>query len=199
MRLFCSLRPSAAAVDHLDAALAPLRDHAGLTLRWGDPSQWHLTLAFSPAVPDGALGDVVAAVTEAARATEPLELALAGAGEFGGRTLWIGVGGQTGPLERLMAEPMLGEPVRERHRAHLTVARVSARAPQVRRRRGTRRERSADPVAALLGQTVHALSIYRGPTWRAEEIEVVASHLGQGRSGGPRHEVLARVPLDPGV
>ena len=42
---------------------------------------------------------------------------------------------------------------------------------------------------------MRALSVYRGPTWQATQIELFASHLGQGRSGGPRHELLAAVPL----
>lgn len=46
-----------------------------------------------------------------------------------------------------------------------------------------------------VGEAVRALSVYRGPDWTAEAVEVVASHLGEGRSGGPAHEVLARVPL----
>lgn len=199
MRVFAALRPSPDALAHLDAALAPARDASGMTLRWGDPEQWHLTLAFAADLPEGALDDVVEDVTDAAGKVEPFGLRLAGAGEFGGRTLWIGVGGETVPLERLLAAPLLGETPRERRRAHLTVARVSARAPQAHRRRGTRRERSADPVAALLARTVHALSIYRGPVWEAREIEIVASRLGQGRSGGPLHEVLARVPIGPGA
>lgn len=198
MRLFAAIRPPREALAHLDAVLEPVRQAEGLTLRWGDPQQWHLTLAFAPSVPDGALEDVVEQVRGIAAVSQPVELRLAGAGEFAGRTLWIGVGGEVRILERLMAENLLGvsaSAARERHRAHLTVARVSARAPQVRRRRGTRRERAADPVAAMLGRTVHALSIYTGPTWTARELELVASHPGQGRSGGPLHEVLATVPL----
>ncbi len=207
MRLFAAIRPPREALAHLDGVLEPIRRAEGLTLRWGDPGQWHLTLAFAPAVPDGALDDVVAHLSDIAARHDPLELHLAGAGEFGHRTLWIGVGGEVPALERLLGEPLLeprdgpdasgghGGSARDRHRAHLTVARVSARAPQTRRRRGTRRERAADPVAAMLRRTVHTLSVYRGPAWTAAEIEVVASHLGQGRSGGPLHEVLARVPL----
>ncbi len=206
MRLFAAIRPSHEALVHLDGVLEPIRQTEGLTLRWGDPRQWHLTLAFAPAVPEGALEEVVEHLTRVAAGHNPLELRLSGAGEFGNRTLWIGVGGEVGALERLMSEPLLEpdgsegsgasrRPARDRHRAHLTVARVSARAPQPRRRRGTRRERAADPVAAMLRRTVHAVSVYRGPAWTAGEIELVASHPGQGRSGGPLHEVLARVPL----
>ncbi|HIZ98858.1 MAG TPA: hypothetical protein H9805_09825 [Candidatus Janibacter merdipullorum] len=35
----------------------------------------------------------------------------------------------------------------------------------------------------------------RSPVWRVEEVEVIASHLGEGAKGRPRHEVLARLPL----
>ena len=47
----------------------------------------------------------------------------------------------------------------------------------------------------LLAEAVRALAVYRGPEWTADEVEVVASRLGEGRSGGPLHEVLATVPL----
>ena len=48
---------------------------------------------------------------------------------------------------------------------------------------------------AAVAEAVHALAVYRGPEWTADEVEVVASRLGEGRSGGPLHEVLATVPL----
>ncbi|WP_087485296.1 2'-5' RNA ligase family protein [Brachybacterium massiliense] len=56
-------------------------------------------------------------------------------------------------------------------------------------------ERPPDPSQLALSRAVHALSVYRGPSWEAEEVELLSSHLGQGRSGGPRHELLGSVPL----
>ncbi|NMA77201.1 MAG: RNA 2',3'-cyclic phosphodiesterase [Actinomycetales bacterium] len=144
MRVFAAIRPSPQALEHLDSALQEVRDGAGLTLRWGDPEQWHLTLAFHPDLPEGAV---------------------------------------PATLED-----------RRRRRAHLTVGRLSARAPRApRRRRGE--ARPPDPSQLVLSRAVHALSVYRGPAWDAEEVELLSSHLGQGRSGGPRHELLGTVPL----
>lgn len=196
MRLFVAIRPSVEAHQHLEAALDPVRAEAGRILRWTDPEQWHLTLSFRPDLPEGAVDDVLEQLEAIAAGHRPMQLQLSGAGSFSGRTLWIGVGGQTDALESLMRENLLGETERERRRAHLTVARVSARAPGPRRRRDRGRQREPDPSAMLLADAVRALSVYRGPTWRAAELELVSSRLGAGRSGGPLHEELATVPLD---
>ncbi|MDO5661240.1 MAG: 2'-5' RNA ligase family protein [Brachybacterium sp.] len=195
MRAFCSIRPPADVLDHLDAALEDVRDRAGRVLRWGDADQRHLTLAFVPHLPDGAVDDAVADLALIASSHRPLRLHLAGAGVFSARTLWVGVGGEVGPLASLMSEDLMGEPDRARRRAHLTVARVSARAPRARRsrRRGVAPE--PDPTELVLAEVVRALSVYRGPEWLVEEIELASSRLGAGRSGGPLHEVLATVPL----
>ncbi|MGO1283959.1 MAG: RNA 2',3'-cyclic phosphodiesterase [Brachybacterium sp.] len=194
MRVFAAIRPSPQALEHLDSALEEVRGSAGLSLRWGDPEQWHLTLAFHPDLPEGAIPETFENLAHAAAHHAPMTLQLSGAGMFGARTLWIGVGGDTPQLTALMGEELLGGEDRERRRAHLTVARVSARAPRApRRRRGERRP--PDPSQLLLSSAVHALSVYRGPSWYAEELELLSSQLGQGRSGGPRHEVLGTVPL----
>lgn len=196
MRLFVAIRPPRAVLEHLDGALEAVRDRAGRALRWTDPEQRHLTLAFHPDVPAGAVDDVVADAARLAAGHAPPALHLAGAGEFSHRTLWVGVGGQVREVGALLAEPWLAdEDGRDRRRAHLTVARVAASAPQARpgRRRG--RPREPAPATVLLAEAVHALSVYRGPAWTAAEVEVVASRLGEGRSGGPLHEVLASLPL----
>ncbi|MFJ6846903.1 RNA 2',3'-cyclic phosphodiesterase [Micrococcus luteus] len=194
MRLFLAIRPPRAVLDHLEPALDGVRDRAGRALRWTEPEQRHLTLAFHPEVPAGAVDDVVADAGRIAAGHAPLDLHLAGAGEFSHRTLWMGVGGQVRELGALLAEPWLADDDRDRRRAHLTVARVSAAAPRPRcRRRGE--PRPPAPSTVLLAEAVHALAVYRGPQWTADEVEVVASRLGEGRSGGPLHEVLATVPL----
>lgn len=197
MRLFVAIRPPRPVLEHLDAALEGVRDRAGRALRWTEPEQRHLTLAFHPDVPAGAVDDVVDDAARMAAEHAPPTLHLAGAGEFSHRTLWVGVGGQARELGALLASPWLADDDgRDRRRAHLTVARVSASAPQARRGRRRRGEpREPAPATLLLAEAVHALSVYRGPSWTAGEVEVVASRLGEGRSGGPLHEVLAAVPL----
>ncbi|MDN5821176.1 MAG: 2'-5' RNA ligase family protein [Brachybacterium sp.] len=195
MRAFVALRPSPAALEHLESALAGVRGSAGRALHWGDPAQWHLTLAFRADLPGGALQDTVDQLAALAVGHRPMPLQLSGAGVFSGRTLWIGVGGATDALSALMSEALLEGEGRERRRAHLSVARVSARAPRAPRRRRRGEALPPDPTQLLLADAVRALSVYRGPMWEATELEVVESVLGQGRSGGPRHEVLAAVPL----
>lgn len=182
-------------LDHLEPALDGVRDRAGRALRWTDPEQRHLTLAFHPEVPAGAVDDVVTDAGRIAAGHAPLDLHLTGAGEFSHRTLWVGVGGQVRELGALLAEPWLADDDgRDRRRAHLTVARVSGTAPRPRgRRRGE--PRPPAPATVLLAEAVRALTVYRGPQWTADEVEVVASRLGAGRFGGPVHEVLATVPL----
>lgn len=204
MRMFVAVRPPQAVVEHLDRALDPVRAAAGRSLRFSDPEQWHLTLAFHPDVPWGAFDDVLEDATALAGEHAPMDLHLSGAGAFSGRTLWIGVGGDTCALRDVLTEPWLPEPERDRRRAHLTVARISQRAPE----RGGRRNRSrrhgdgrrgASPLEAdgpdIVAQAVRALSVYRGPSWHVDEVELVTSRLGEGRSGGPLHEVLATIPL----
>ncbi|MCL6423626.1 2'-5' RNA ligase family protein [Brachybacterium sp. JHP9] len=196
MRLFAAIRPPQDILEHLDSALEDVRARAGRALRFTDMEQQHLTLAFHPDIPDGALEDALDEMAQLAAGFDPLTLHLAGAGEFSGRTLWIGAGGDAAGMERLLAQPWLGESPRERRRAHLTVARVSARAPQARRApRQKGQPRESAPAHILLQEAVHALSVYRGPEWTAREVELVASRLGEGRSGGPLHEIVGMVPL----
>ena len=106
MRLFASIRPPEEVREHLVTALRPIRDDNGPLLRWTDPDQWHLTMAFYGDCPDGSV-DELAEHIAAAVATTPtppeLDLHLRGAGSFSGRTLWIGVGGDVVPLRHLMA------------------------------------------------------------------------------------------------
>lgn len=195
MRVFVALRPSPAALEHLDSALEDVRARTDRALRWGDPAQWHLTLAFRADLPGGALEDTARELARTAARHRPMPLELSGAGVFSARTLWIGVGGATEALGALLGEGLLEGEGRERRRAHLTVARVSARAPRSPRRRRRGEQPPPDPTQLVLAEAVRALSIYRGPTWEATELELLESRLGQGRSGGPRHEVLATVPL----
>ena len=37
---------------------------------------------------------------------------------------------------------------------------------------------------------VRLLDGYEGPRWRADELTLVQSHLGEGPRGRPRHEVV---------
>lgn len=181
MRLFASISPSEEAREHLVRALRPLRHDLGADLKWTDPEQWHITLSFYGEQPDGAVDDLLHHLQLAAAGAGPLELHLRGAGSFNRKNLWMGVGGETTVLKRLMADCLLDPTERHRQRAHLTVA------------RNRNRQRGWDPV---LEDVVRALSVYQGPTFQARQIDLVSSTLGAGRSGGPLHEVLGSVPLE---
>lgn len=192
MRLFAALRPSEQAVEHLVLALRPIRESVP-GLRWPDPAQWHLTCAFYGEVPEGTVDAIADRVATSARSTSPLTLSLHGAGSFAGRTLWIGVARDTDRLRDLMAG-CTDEDAAQHRRAHLTVARASSRVDPRTRGRGAlgRRPTAGNEVDAV----VRALAVYTGPAWTAQEIHLIRSDLGQGRSGGALHTVLDSFRLD---
>lgn len=177
-RLFAALTPSDEAREHLVSALRPIRERTGQELRWTDPDNWHLTLAFYGDQPNDPV-ELEQHLAVVAGGYGPLELALRGAGSFNQRTLWVGVDGDTERLRHLMAECLLEPVERHRQRAHLTVARTGSRT----------RDRW------VLDDLVHALAVYVGPTFLCDRIELIESHLGEGRSGGPRYETVAEIML----
>ncbi|MFC3850659.1 RNA 2',3'-cyclic phosphodiesterase [Corynebacterium hansenii] len=184
MRLFASIRPPEEVREHLVTALRPVRDDHGPLLRWTDPDQWHLTVAFYGERPDGSVDELAGHIAAAAATTElpdALDLHLRGAGSFSGRTLWIGVGGDVAPLRDLMAacahDPFAdpddpgvsdGSAARERRRAHLTVARLRAR------EQGGRRD----------GRRAHRRSAWAGDRRRGRSREGGYGSGGYGRDGG---------------
>ena len=123
MRLFVSVRPSAEAVAHLQAAL---RD-----LRTSDPAQWHVTLAFLGEVPSAE--PLYDGVRAAAALHEPFALRLSGSGSFGRRATWAGVGGDVPALRSLASHVQdacreAGVHLEARtYRPHLTVGRIDPR------------------------------------------------------------------------
>lgn len=214
MRLFASLEPSPEALAHLRRAVDAVRGPAEIRsgLRWTDPEQWHVTLAFYGEVPDGAWPGLAEALAERIAPLHAPRLLLRGAGSFAGRNLWVGAAGETAADARALADILeaataagvdVGLPPdpRPRNRAHLTLARLSARSgpggPGGSRRgeRGAGDVRRADrrrPDAAPdVDGCVRALSVYAGPVWRADSVLLVRSRLGEGRGGGPLHEVIA--------
>lgn len=174
MRLFAAIRPPAPVLEHLDRALDAVRGPLGL--RFVTSEQWHITVAFYGEIPNAAMADATHALRTAAAVTPPLTLALRGAGSFGGRNVWMGIGGDTARLKHLMTSSAIGEERRKRHRGHLTVARV--------------RDDDVD-----VRSVVHALAVYEGPAWVATEVEVIESTLGAGKGGRPLHNVVDVVAL----
>jgi 2'-5' RNA ligase len=129
MRLFVAVIPPRPVVLELRAALTTL-PHGDPALRWCRPETWHVTLAFLGDVPEDALEDLKERLGRAAARNTPMELALAGGGHFGGRTLWTGVQGDRDRLGRLAES--VNSVARRCHikvderpfRPHLTLARV---------------------------------------------------------------------------
>ena len=94
MRLFAAVVPPDEVLEDLDEFLAPRR--AAADFRWSVPDQWHLTLAFMPAVADRHLDDLVERLARAGRRRTPFGLRVAGGGAFPNparaRVLWAGPG-----------------------------------------------------------------------------------------------------------
>jgi 2'-5' RNA ligase len=185
MRLFVGLAPSAEALDHLDAACAPLRQGRG-ELRWTSRELWHVTLAFLGEVSEERLPELLPRLERAARRHVPFGLNLAGAGAFPSparaNVLWGGLSGDKKALGELAMSVGAGArragapPPDEgrRYRPHVTLARC--RAP------------------ADVRTIVAELSGYRGPAWTAGEIYLIRSTLG----GQVRYETLGTWTLKAG-
>jgi 2'-5' RNA ligase len=184
--MFAALVPPPEALEHLDEFLDVRRD-AG-DFRWVQADQVHVTLAFLADVPDRRLEDLVERLGRAAGRRTAFDAAISGGGAFPGaaraKVLWAGLEldevART-ELERLAtgcraAANRAGIQVDgSRFRPHLTVART----------------RSPQDVTSWL----RLLDTYRGPPWVAAELTLVASHLGEGPRGRPRHVTVDTFPL----
>lgn len=196
MRLFAAVYPTRAAREHLVGAMREIREITGTALRWSDPDQWHVTVAFYGDQPEGAVADFSDHLRHAVQGYSPFTASVRGAGSFSGTTLWMGLGGDTRALADLMHSCSVDPEERSRQRAHLTVARMS-RAQRARKARETRRRsRTTARACPELSHVVRALSVYEGPEWSVTHVRLMASELGEGRGGGALHREVARVPLD---
>lgn len=185
-RMFVAVVPPQEAVEHLDDFLSVRREAAGF--RWSVPDQWHLTLAFSAAVPDRNVDDLGERLTRAARSRRPFELRVAGGGAFPhadrARVLYARLssydeaGTELGRLAAGCRAALSRAGARvdgQRFRPHLTLARLG----------------HPDNVTSW----VRLLDAYEGPAWPVDEVSLIASHLGEGPRRRPRHEVMASYPL----
>jgi RNA 2',3'-cyclic 3'-phosphodiesterase len=184
--MFVALLPPDEVVEHLAEFMGP-RQEAEPGFRWTVPEQWHLTLTFMAKVPDRRFDDLLDRLTRAAARRTPFDLALAGGGAFPNparaKVLFTGVdaGGHAEELRRLAtgahaAAAKAGADVDGgRFQAHVTLARINR------------------PVEAT--KWLRVLDAYRGPSWQASEITLIASHLGEGPRRRPRYEVVETFPL----
>ena len=177
MRLFVGLAPTAAALDDLDAACAPLRPGRE-DLRWTSRELWHITLAFLGEVSEEGLSRLLPRLERAARRHRAFGLSLAGAGAFPdparANVLWGGLSGDKKALGELAMSVAAGArragapppDLGRRYRPHVTLARCR--------------------MPADVRTIVAELSGYQGPAWTAGEIHLIRSTLG----GHVRYETL---------
>jgi RNA 2',3'-cyclic 3'-phosphodiesterase len=180
VRLFVALDVPDAAVQHLERAVAEVRERRRQP-RWVPCDRWHVTLAFLGEVAEPQVDQLSERLERAARRHQGLSLSFGGAGRFGNRVLWVGVRGDTALLGRLAvsvasAARKAGVLVDERpHRPHITLARGRTTSLDLR------------PVVADLAD-------YEGMPWRAESFSLVRSRLGPR----PAYEALAGFRLGAG-
>ncbi|MCU1422618.1 MAG: 2-5 ligase [Microbacteriaceae bacterium] len=165
MRLFVAVVPPPTVVDDASSAVAHVPSSERAQLRRIAPERLHLTLSFLGDVDEVlAVPRLLTCLDEVARTSPPMTLQFAGAGDFDGRVLWLGVRGDVGPLAMLAervnhAARLAGLELRQKpHRPHLTVARP----------RG--------PVD--VNDAVRSLASYEGPVWEATELVLMRSLLG---------------------
>ena len=186
--MFVAVVPPEAALEDLAEFLAP-RQEAEPGFRWTVPEQWHLTLAFMAEVADRHLDDLQNRLARAAARRTPFDLALAGGGAFPNpaqaKVLFAAVepAAADGQVElgrlatgtRAAATKAGADAEGGRFHPHITLARLGR------------------PVGVT--RWLRVLETYRGPTWRVEDISLVASHLGEGPRRRPRYEVVETFAL----
>jgi 2'-5' RNA ligase len=192
VRAFAALPLPAHVRDALTQACASARASSPW-LRWVQPEQWHVTVAFYGDVPDGRVDDLAARLARAARRTAPLPLLLGGVGTFDSRrgphVAWMGVAGAADDdarrLQRLAAASRAAG-----RRAGLT--RSDLRADRTYRPHLTL-ARARD--AADLSSALTALPPLPPLGWTADALLLVRSDLGAGPAGAPTHRVVASLPF----
>lgn len=149
-------------------------------LRWTDPHDWHVTLAFLGATEASVVPDLVLALRPVADGTAAFRLRTGGVGAFPrpgvAQAIWYGISDPDFLLADLAGRvqtAVLPPGASARFRPHLTLARS--------------RVRGGEP----LGPWMAALDPPPG-TLAVNALTLFRSHLGRGPA---RYEVLARLPL----
>jgi len=187
MRAFLALLPPDEAVADLDSFLDVRR--AAAPFRWTPAEHFHITLAFAAELPEHRLDELIERVARFCARQAGFHTRISGGGAFPdaatARVLWAGLDLTPEQRQRLgrfshdlrQVATKSGVPVSGgRFRAHLTIART--RPTQV-------------------SHWVRLLAGYAGPEWTADQVALVASHLGEGPRGRPRYDVLERFDLRP--
>lgn len=183
--MFVAVIPPDEVIEDLEEFLAPRREAAAY--RWTPAEQWHVTLAFAEHVPDRAYDELVDHLHAATAKRSPMRMRLVGGGAFPdparARVLFAALDTDVDELGRTAIgarNAMSTAGVRidgQRFRPHVTLARMN---------------RAVEATG-----WVRVLDAYRGPGWTVDEIALLASHLGEGPRGRPRHEVVGTFSLGP--
>jgi RNA 2',3'-cyclic 3'-phosphodiesterase len=148
-------------------------------LRWIDPKEWHLTLAFMGPTPESRVPGLVEALTDVASNHAPFAIPTGGLGAFPSRRevriLWYGLADRSRRLAELAIAVRIAVDCETASpfRAHLTLARARA-------------DRGVTLPAATWKVPMPAGSL------AVEQLVLYRSHLG---SGPAKYETLAAVPL----
>ena len=148
-------------------------------LRWIDPNEWHLTLAFMGPTPESELPRLIEALTDVAANHAPFAIPTGGLGAFPSRRevriLWYGLADRSRRLAELAIAVRIAMDcdTASPFRAHLTLARAKG-------------DRGVTVPAATWKVPVPAGQL------AVEELILYRSHLG---SGPATYETLASAPL----
>lgn len=171
MRLFLSTVPPPAQRAEVASALGalPVELREARGLRWLDPVRWHITLAFLGDVQAAAVPRLVAALAAAAeRSAPPGAAAIAGAGTFGPRALWLGVTDSAGAPPATLAEAV----------ASLRRACAQARVPCDRKPWRPHLSVARARGDADVREVRAALAYFEGTPWDVRGFALVRSVLG---------------------
>jgi 2'-5' RNA ligase len=166
----------------LRASLGPLKAATSADadeLRWIDPQEWHLTLAFMGPTPESELPRLIEALTDVAANHAPFAIPTGGLGAFPSRRevriLWYGLADRSRRLAELAIAVRIAMDcdTASPFRAHLTLARAKG-------------DRGVTVPAATWKTPVPAGQL------AVEELILYRSHLG---SGPATYEILASAPL----
>lgn len=180
--MFVGIRPPAHIREHIAEFAAARPDFP-----WINEEQWHVTLAFLASVPEARQDELIERLADGlGRQDSPL-VAIHGAGCFPNpdraSVLWLRIAELSGSLSALAtsarhaANKSGATPDGKRFIPHLTVARLKR------------------PVSAT--RWLRILDTLTTDPWEVDEVELIASYLGEGPAGRPRHETAATFPLAP--
>ncbi len=185
MRLFAAIVPPPAVIEDLGEFLGP-RHEVTDGPRWSDADQWHVTLAFMGSAPARVLeplSETLASVVgRVASGQLSLEGAVAFPNPYAARVLAAGVAdsppGWLAGLARTVRSGCSAAgagPGGGPFRAHLTLGRFGR------------------PTEAT--RWLRVLDTYSSAAFEVTEVVLFESHLGAGRRGRTRHDVVATIPL----